>query len=235
MKTEQPSRVEYLEAYEAVRARLADVIGANDANVVVPACPSWRVRDVLAHLAGLCEDWVTHRLDGYATEAWTTSHVARNTSSTCAEILQRWAGTMETFVRLGDDPIMGPPARWAFGDAVIHEADIRGALSAGRVPLDAVTLGLRGSVPRWRNEVLRNADVPTLHLRTPDGLYWWLGREDDPCTVDCETSVYEVFRALAGRRSAEQVRAWTWSSDPEPFIAAGLPLPFHWAEAPLSD
>jgi hypothetical protein len=233
--TGKAGAAEYLEAYVGVRERLGDVIGAKDGETRVGACPGWRVRDVVAHLAGLCEDWVTGQLDGYASEEWTANQVLRNANLTCEEILRKWAQTTDAFAALGDDPVMGrPPARWAFGDAITHEADIRGALAAGRVPDDAVLLGLDGSLQRW-SEHLSLAGSPTLHLRTPDNHNWWVGPTDRADTVVCDTSTYEVFRALTGRRNAEQVRTWVWSDDPEPFIVAGLPYPFHWATNAISD
>jgi hypothetical protein len=130
--------------------------------------------------------------------------------------------------------VMGPPARWAFGDAVTHEADIRGALRAGRVPADAVLLSLKGSVARWR-DTLRNESIATLLLRAPDARDWWLGVRDDPRAVDVEAPAYEFFRALSGRRSLSQVRTWRWSGNSDPYLAIGLPYPFHWAEEDLLD
>jgi hypothetical protein len=142
---------------------------------------------------------------------------------------------MVPFAHLDHLFLGSPPARWAFGDAVVHEADIRGALTAGRVPDDAVLLAMTGTMARWYGEVLRRAELRTLHVRPSDAPDWWLGTIDDPDAVIVEAPVYEIFRALAGRRSHHQVRAWAWSADPEPFIEAGLPYPFHWASEPLSD
>jgi hypothetical protein len=129
---------------------------------------------------------------------------------------------------------MGPPARWAFGDAITHEADIRGALHAGRVPSDDVLLSLKGSVARWR-ETLRGASAPTLLLRAPDARDWWLGVRDDPLAFVAEASAYEFFRALSGRRSPSQVRRWKWYGNPDPFLDIGLPYPFHWADQDVLD
>jgi Mycothiol maleylpyruvate isomerase N-terminal domain len=56
------------EDYEAVHARVAALVLEGDPETPVPACPEWRVRDVIAHLVGLCEDWVDHRLDGYGSK-----------------------------------------------------------------------------------------------------------------------------------------------------------------------
>ena len=222
------------EDYAAVRARVAVIVLDGDPEMPVPACPGWRVRDVVAHLAGLCEDWVDHRLDGYASERWTDAQVSRSADETLEQVLERWRRAAERFAQLGDDPVMGPPARWAFGDAIVHEADIRGALQTGRVPSDAVLLALKGSVSRWR-ETLRDASAPTLLLRTPDARGWWLGVRDDPMAIVVEAPAYEFFRALSGRRSPSQVRMWKWTGNPDSFLDIGLPYPFHWADGDVLD
>lgn len=105
-------------------------------------------------------------------------------------------------------------------------------------PDDTVLFGLHDTMGRWQREALSRAEVPTLHVRPPDAHHhWWLGTAKNPTAVEVEVPIYEVFRALAGRRSADQVRKWNWSTDPEPFIDAGLPYPypFRWASAPLAE
>jgi hypothetical protein len=97
-----------------------------------------------------------------------------------------------------------------------------------------VELALTGQITRWR-QVLNDAGGGTLHLRCPGLRDWWLGEHNDPNAVTVDAPAYEVFRAIAGRRSAEQVRSWTWSADPSPVIAAGLPYPFTFAAAPIVD
>jgi hypothetical protein len=64
-----------------------------------------------------------------------------------------------------------PAAAFAFGDAVVHEADLRPVLEPGtRVPVHAVTDALAAGVARWRS-VLSAAAVPALHLGVP-GVRW---------------------------------------------------------------
>jgi uncharacterized protein (TIGR03083 family) len=234
MTSEQSTDQDYLEAYIAVRARLAPIVTAH-CDTPVPACPGWRVHDVVAHLAGLCEDWVGRRLEGYATDAWTAHQVSRHRHQTCDEIVQQWGDALMSFARLERSDNAVPPARWAFGDAVVHEADVRGATACGRVPDDAVLLALRATMARWRHEVLATAGIGTLHVRTPEGTDWWLGTPNDTDALRVEAPLYEVFRALAGRRSEDQVGSWRWSTDCQPVIEAGLPFPFHWASGPLDD
>ena len=225
---------DYLDAYEQVRERLTLLTQAHDPDAPVPSCPAWRVRDVIAHLTGLCEDWVDRRLDGYASQRWTDAQVSRASGETLAWVLERWRRAAARFAQLEDDPVMGPPARWGFGDAIVHEADIRGAIQASRVPSDAVLLSLKGSVARWR-ETLREASAPTLLLRAPDARAWWLGVRDDPMAVVVEAPAYELFRALSGRRSPSQVRTWKWAGSPDPFLDIGLPYPFQWADGDVAD
>lgn len=223
-----------LDAYRGVKARVADLVGGADVGRRVPSTPAWTIREVVAHLTGLCEDWVGHRLDGYASPAWTNAQVARFASCSVPEVLNCWDAAIESFAALPDDPVMGPPARWAFGDAVTHEADLRGALGLGRVPDDAVAVALKGAIGRWR-QVLAEAKAPPLLLRAPDLRDWWLGTPDDAEAVVVEVPAYEVFRALAGRRSEEQVRSWRWSRDPDPYLTPGLAYPFSWATTAQTD
>jgi uncharacterized protein (TIGR03083 family) len=223
-----------LQAYLAVRERVDVLVRHANVESSVPGCPDWRVRDVVAHLAGLCDDWVEGRLEGYGSDAWTATQVQRFSGATVEDILNCWSQSIERFRLLPDDPRMGRPARWAFGDAITHEADIRGALRSGRAPHEAVLLALKGAIARWRL-VLRDSGVPSLRVRAVDAREWWAGALDDVDTVSVETTAYELFRALAGRRSASQVRSWRWSTDPALYLSAGLPFPFAWASTDIID
>jgi uncharacterized protein (TIGR03083 family) len=202
----------------------------------VPACSDWTVHDVVAHLAGLCQDWVDGRLGGYASDSWTAAHVARFAASSCAEILEAWAAAMGPFGELREMMLGLPGGRWAYGDAVIHEADLRGALGAGHVPQDDLMKCTDMLTSRWTYEVLRPAGLPGIEIRAPGAGPWVLGpAEGGTVEVRVEVVPHELFRAMAGRRSAAQVRRWDWSADPEPFVAAGLPYPFRWAADDLVD
>jgi uncharacterized protein (TIGR03083 family) len=228
---------DFAAAYDAVRQRLAAEPLADHSTVAVTACPGWSVHDVVAHLAGLCEDWVGQRFDGYASDGWTATQVARFADRPMDEIFAAWSAAAVAFADLPEDTFVGRPARWAFGDAVVHEADLRGVTGLGRVPEEAVLLSLPGAIARWRG-VLQEANAPTLLVRAPGGHEWWLGPRDaarDEAAVVVETPVYELFRALAGRRSTEQVREWTWSADPQAILDSGLAYPFSWATHPLVD
>jgi uncharacterized protein (TIGR03083 family) len=227
--------VTYIEAYDAVRRRLEPVLAAADPSQAVPACPGWSVGDVLAHLVGLCEDWIRGRFDGYASDDWTAAHLERHRGESCASLLDTWRATMTAFAEVDGSPLGATPARWAFGDAVIHEGDLRGATSGGRVPGSAVDLSLRSSLARW-HQTLQRAGLGELRLVLPDGReLLGAGSPDHEETVELVADPYEVFRGLAGRRSAAQVANWAWPDDPGPYLVAGPPYPFRWARVPIVD
>ena len=154
------------------------------------------------------------RLDGYGSPSWTDAQVARFDGRALPDILDRWSEALVAFGQLGPNPALGDPANFAFGDAV--------------------ALGVKAAVSRWR-QTLRAAGTPTLHVLVPGSRDWWLGTPEDPDAVTVEADEYELFRALAGRRSEDQVRSWTWSAAPAPFLDAGLPYPFTFSAIDLDD
>ncbi len=200
----------------------------------VPACPGWTARHVVAHLVGLCRDLVDGRIEGWATESWTAAQVERFGAFCNTDLLTTWeqaAAQLDGVAPFGSVPA----AAFAFGDAAVHEADLRPVLEPGtRVPAHAVTDALAAGVARWRS-VLSAAAVPALHLDVPGVRAWWLGDRDDSRAVSVEAPAYDIFRALYGRRSYEQAAAWRWSGPSAPYIGAGLPFPFRWAESALVD
>ena len=200
----------------------------------VEACPAWTVRQVVGHLAGLAQDWVSGNLDGYGSPAWAAAQVDRFEGAELDYVLAAWSEAAEQFASLGESPIGGTPAMWSFGDAVVHEADIRPVVAPGtRVPEDAMTLGLKAAIARWRAE-LGAARTPPLDVSASDMRTWRIGEHDaEAATVT--TTGYELFRALYGRRSRSQVEAWEWSVDPAQYLDVGLPYPFSWAEEALED
>jgi uncharacterized protein (TIGR03083 family) len=230
-----PTAAHYRDAYSALHSRLDRLLATIAGSEPVPSCPGWTTRDVLAHLVGLCDDWINQRLDGYATASWTADQVDRYSAFNVKDLLERWSQLAVEFALLDDHPTLGPPARWAFGDAIIHEADLRGALAAGHAPHDAVLLSLAGTVTRWRETLERTQPPTTLILRPMDAPEWTLGPQSHEPPVVVSPTAHELFRALAGRRTEEQVREWQWSRDPDAILRVGLPYPFHWAKAAIDD
>ena len=69
-----PHLTPYLDTVERV---IELALGTDDLDRTVPTCPDWTAHDVLAHLAGLAEDWVDGRLDSYGSDEWAQAQVER--------------------------------------------------------------------------------------------------------------------------------------------------------------
>ena len=150
-------------------------------------------------------------------------------------VLDRWSTAASIVADLADSPLGGTPSMWAFGDAVVHEADLRPVLEPGsRVPAEPTALGLKAGVARWRRH-LADHGAPPLLVEVTGGRVWPIGDTDGGEVCRVQTSEYELFRALFGRRSRDQVAAWSWSREPDAYLDVGLPSPFDWAEQPLDD
>lgn len=231
----------HLGPYQAVVERVAGLVRhatPDQLDAVVPACPGWSAREVVSHLAGLAQDWVSGNLDGYASDAWAQAQVDRFADASTAELLAAWQDAASQFGDLGPSPLGATPARWAFGDAVTHEADLRPVLAPGtRVPHQAVALGLQASIGRWRAE-LAKADVPPLDVVASDLRTWQVGdpqaRTDRPAETVTATA-HDLFRAFYGRRSRSQMQAWAWSGDASPYLDVGLPYPFTRPDNDIDD
>jgi len=206
--------------YAEGRTRLTGLVSAADPEgrtAPVPGCPQWAVRDVMAHVTGVCADVLAGKIEGVATEPWTARQVAERQDKPLAEILDEWAGVAPQVEAIAEHFPARTDEQWVL-DLTTHEHDIRGALGApgGReargvlVGLDfAVTMGLAAS--------LSARQLPAVRVRASDRD--WIAGDGEPAAT-VQGSAFELFRALTGRRSADQVRGLDWDGDLEVFLPA---------------
>ena len=206
--------------YGDSRARvLALVSGLEEPGLAapVPACPGWRVRDVVAHLTAVGEDVLEGRLTGPPTEEQAAAQVARFVGRPFPEALARWDELAPRFASAIDAFEVWP----AVLDVATHEQDIRGALAApGARDSDVVRLG-SDRLLRWLQP-----PVP-LRVVVEDGAYD-LGPArprslsapgQGPTTRSCSrTRRFEAFRWRMGRRSRRQLADLDWTGDPSPLL-----------------
>jgi len=225
-----PHLTPYLDTVERV---IALALSADGLDRTVPTCPDWTAHDVLAHLAGLAEDWVEGRLEPYGSDEWAAAQVERLRGCDVDEIVARLRAAAGQFGGL-QSPLGLTAARWGFSDAVTHEADLRPLLAPGiRVPDDAVALATAGAVSRWRHHVASAGFGPMVVEAT--GLRSWNVGEPGDGDLRVATEPYELFRGLFGRRTRRQFETWEWSDDPSEVLDLGLPTPFDWADADVVD
>jgi uncharacterized protein (TIGR03083 family) len=227
----------YEDGLRTVRTLAADLDPA-DLGTVVPACPDWTVRDLLGHLAGVAEDAVggayfRGALDAWrdpslanARERWTAGHVADRAGWDLEKVLRsldEQGGRYAAMLRAGDR-LAGPT--WSLSapvaDLAVHVDDLREALQVDAEAGPAVTrLGFR-AYRHWLHARIVGRGLPALRLR--DGTREWvLGDGEPAATVTADR--HALFRAIAGRRSAREIRSYDWHGDPEPYLPVFAPYP----------
>ncbi|MDQ3384475.1 MAG: ClbS/DfsB family four-helix bundle protein, partial [Actinomycetota bacterium] len=80
-----------IEAYRGVQQRMTDLLDRmepSQADLVVPATPDWRVRDLLAHVVGVTADVAAGRLDGAGSDPWTAVQVEQRQGRSIEELLE---------------------------------------------------------------------------------------------------------------------------------------------------
>lgn len=198
---------------------LARAMDEVEASSMVPATPEWQVKDLLAHVAGVAADVVAGRLEGAGSDPWTAVHVEARRGRTVEEVLGEWEETSAAMheALLGTDPVQ---AAQAVFDATTHEHDLRGALRRpGARDSDGVDVGWG-----WATAIvaqLRDGyGAGALRITTELG-ETTLGSGD--VTAAVTAGRFELWRAMTGRRSIEQVRGWTWEGEPAAEAVCLLP------------
>lgn len=210
---------DYEAAYRDLRERVTELLAdRTDAELeqVAPATPAWRVRDVVSHMAGVCDDITNGNMAGVATDAWTQAQVDKRAGWQPTQILDDWtkhAAAVEPQMNAFGQPI----GQMVF-DAWTHEQDMRGAL------------GLVGGRDSSAMEISWEWFVQTNQANTPDesGALVLvteigeirLGGDEPVATV--RTSRFEILRAVTGRRSRAQLRGFEVDGRPlDDFVFLG--------------
>jgi uncharacterized protein (TIGR03083 family) len=191
--------------YQETRERITALLPTVDDGLwsaPVCACPNWSVRDVVAHVTAVAEDWVDGRLAGPPTDEQTAAQIARFRDHDVTEILVAWTDAAAQLARLAESEGLKPP----LGDVTSHEHDIRGAI--GRP-------GARDSAAVWHasDQLLANLRTPVPLLVTVEDDTYRCGPAGE-IEIGLRTTRFEALRWRTGRRSHAQLAAMDWSGDP---------------------
>ncbi|MET8853776.1 maleylpyruvate isomerase family mycothiol-dependent enzyme [Amycolatopsis sp. NPDC004625] len=203
--------------YPAVRRGIRALLEARpgSGHRPVPACPEWTVTDLLGHLTAIAERVLT-RHGG-------TPPPPPSGPLGVPALLDRWDEVgAEVDRRLA--AAGGNRGEIMVMDAYTHELDLRAALGvpppaaheAWAPSFELLVRGFSGS--------LAGRGLRPLRLRTTGGSTWTAGTGRP--TASLTASAYDLYRALAGRRSLGQLAELEWSEAPEPWLPAFTWGPF---------
>jgi uncharacterized protein (TIGR03083 family) len=206
--------------YAEGRVRLTDLVTSKDPEgrtAPVPGCPEWAVRDVIAHVAGVCADVLAGNIEGVATEPWTAAQVAKRKDTPLPEILAEWSESAPQVEAMAPHFPARVDEQWVL-DLTTHEQDIRGALDAsGARDAAGVLVGVDFAATMGLAASIEGRGLPALRVIAGDK-DWVLGDGEPAARV--EGTTFELFRAMTGRRSAAQIRRLQWEGDVDTFLPA---------------
>lgn len=218
--------------YAGVQHRITELVSALDegtaASTKVPPCPDWSVKDLLGHLAGVCNDIVNGRLDGVATDEWTQRQVDERKDRSLAEVLDEWREfgpkAAEAVVPFGEAGVQ------LLADATAHEHDVRCALkSPGERDGETIAVSLR-----WlTGQISAGGFEPAFTLLTPEGDEIVVGAGEPKGVL--KAGRFDAYRALTGRRSEGQVASFDWDGDYKDFAGAFNRGPFKLASSDIDE
>jgi len=199
------------ETYQRAHDRIVDLVTEKDADVEVPTTPGWTIKDLIAHQADLLAAYKRGDPKEAFSPGWGDRGVKERHDQSLQECISEWNAHI-------DDPgdiFESPMATTAVSDVLAHEQDIRNALGKpgardeeGMVPSIEMALS-------FIEKKAESAEVPPLRIVTDD-IDKQLGKGDPE--VELRTSTFDLFRALHGRRTLDQMRALKWQGDPEPWL-----------------
>jgi uncharacterized protein (TIGR03083 family) len=222
------------EAYAETHRSLTALVRDLDQTALatkVPATPDWSVRDVLAHVTGVARDavlgegWelygvIVNRSAIAQLDERTAEQVASRRDTPFDAVLDEWAGQVVILLPVLRGERSGP-AQAPFADRMLatdlatHTQDVRGALD---MPGDRDSMGVSAAFSSYAGGLhlrLSGSGIPALRIvyGEKDRL---LGDGEPGATVAADR--FELYRAMAGRRSRNQILAYGWTGDPEPYL-----------------
>lgn len=212
-----------VELYRNARERIVGLVraaGPEQRARVVPACPEWTVQDTVAHLAAVATEVVQGRLTAVPGDEHTATQVGQRRGKPLGDVLAEWedaaahlAGWTSTSEPVAEAVSARRMPHPMLHDVLTHEADIRGALGAGRPPAAA----WNASLAIMLRQPERLGRCGTLTVRA--GAHRFTVGSGEPCTT-LDVDPYEFWRAQVGRRSRAQMAAWCWAGEPAPYLRA---------------
>jgi uncharacterized protein (TIGR03083 family) len=199
--------------YQRVRRQLIEVARTLDASqlaTIVSATPAWTIHDAIAHVVGLATDLNSGELGTGNPDEWTATQVRDRQARSVAELAEEWereGPPFEDGLRLFGYEV----GSHFVGDLVQHVADVDHALGRPRLADEdeALVVGLDFYLDSF-HETLTEAAAGRITVTVDDETFE-VG--SGPPVATLTAGRFELFRALGGRRSEQQIRRLQWTGD----------------------
>ncbi len=178
----------------------------------VPACPDWTVRELLAHMVGLNADVLAGDEPDDHNSEWTQRQVDARADHDVAALVAEWRKLTDAMRAW-----MAEHGTRPLNDVIIHEHDLRGALSQPGARDSAGLALVRGRMADAFAARVRDAGLAPVALAGPD---WSFVTGDGTPGARLAAADFDLARALMSRRTAGQLRGWTADGDIEPYLPA---------------
>lgn len=219
--TARAESVDAAAVYEDLRQELIDILrsaSADELDRTVAATPAWRVRDVLAHVAGITYDLNRQDLAGD-----TDRQVDRHRDDPIKVVIAEWdreAPAFEEGLRLFGYPL----GSHFVADLHAHLQDIRTTLGLPRHDDPATVLVALDFYLDDLDQGLRIEGGGLLTISAGEEVH--LVGTGDP-VGKLTGDPFEILRCLSGRRSLVQIRRLDWSGASEELAprVSRYPLP----------
>jgi hypothetical protein len=209
-------------AYARTRERIIGVLETTSAEErarVVPACPDWTVRQLLAHVVSIPAALSAGRRPGGNIGGWLSELVGERDGQPAESLHDEWRSLDREL-----EAMLSGSSGLLYADLAVHEHDFRGAL--GRP--DHSALDVDDMLPRTIaafSSPLQEAGLAPIEVRAGDQV--WRSHDGAPgwtLMVDPWTAV----RAINSRRTVDELRSLPCRGNPDPYLPildAHLPLP----------
>ena len=205
-------------AYRTCRENITGLLQAHPdaADRIVPACPDWTARDLLAHVIEACQSRY-HALGDEANPPRPLSELD------VPELLAEWA-------RIAPPVEQSLAGKSGFGsdvlvmDAFTHELDLRRVVEAPPPdghPAFPTALGL---ILNGFSASVYAHGLPALRIET-EGAQWVAGGGEPGGTV--RAHYFDLYRSIAGRRTRQQIAELSWNAPAETWFPAFTWGPFN--------
>lgn len=207
----------YAAAYRGGRERIQELtkgLSEEDLDRIVPACPEWSIKELVAHLTGIAADSLAGNIGSMGQADWTENQVAPRRDKPLDEILEEWHRLGEQ-MESGLDDIHPTAASSLIGDLITHELDLRGALDDKGARQGEGVVIATSFYARNFGKRLKDAGLPTVIVQCGEH-EWTAGREEPEGYV--RAPMFEMLRGLTGRRTLDEVKGFDWTIDAAPYL-----------------